>query len=71
MYVGSNGGGEPISALSPSALKTVQSAPVVAPNLRAAMIVAGLLVFAAYAVYVVATRRNVETSEGVTPSTAD
>jgi hypothetical protein len=71
MYVGTNGEGETISALSPGALETVQSAPVVAPNVRAALVLAGLAVFAAYAVYCVAARREAEVEEGVEPTVAD
>jgi hypothetical protein len=71
MYVGTNGEGETISALSASALETVQSAPVVAPNVRAALVLAGLGVFAAYAVYCVAAHREAEIEEGVEPTAAD
>jgi len=71
MYVGTNGEGETISALSPGALETVQSAPVVAPNVRAAFVVAGFVVLAGYAVYCATAHREVEAQEGIDPTVVD
>lgn len=67
--------GEAVTAITQSGLPegaTNIVAPVVPPNIRAYLIVAGLIVFGLYAVYVIAARRSVETSESrTTPQAAD